>query len=205
MALGRPLTRPERSDLCNYMEILLKWQRTHRLVASNDPGWIAEHLLADSLLFLKVFPVGIRTVIDIGSGAGFPGIPLKIARTDISVTLVESRQRRASFLRGVVRELGLAEVQVVDQRLEAMSPMGAGADVATMRCAGEPRRLLTAALRLVRPGGIVVASGPPAEELSGERPARRYRDSDVGEPAFERVLVPGLYGRARQFLVARKS
>lgn len=182
----------------------MKWQRTHRLVASDDPGWIAEHLIADSLLFLKVFPVGIRTVIDIGSGAGFPGIPLKIARPDLTVTLVESRQRRASFLRAVVRELGLVEVQIVDQRLEAISLMSTGADVATMRCAGEPRRLLATALRLVRPGGIVVASGPPAEELSGERPDRRY-SSHAREPAFERVLVPGLYGRARQFLVARKS
>lgn len=201
MALGRLVSQPERDHLYKYLILLLKWQESQRLTASRDPRWIAEHLIADSLLFLKVLPSAARTVVDIGSGAGFPGIPLKIARPDFSVTLIESRQRRASFLRAVVRELGLADTRVIDQRLETLSPGAvAGFDVATMRCAGDPRRLLAAALALIRAGGIVVASGPPADGAKGRGTSR-----DASTAGFERVVVPGLYGRTRQFLLARKS
>ncbi|HET9480927.1 MAG TPA: RsmG family class I SAM-dependent methyltransferase, partial [Candidatus Polarisedimenticolia bacterium] len=99
----------------------MKWATSQRLVASQDPAWIAESLIADSLLFLKLIPGDARTLLDVGSGAGIPGIPIKIVRPEIAVTLLDSRLRRASFLRAVVRELQLVHTEVVDQRLEALS------------------------------------------------------------------------------------
>src|SRR4030095_4695568 len=67
--------------------------------------WIVEHLFLDSLLFLRLVPSTARSLADIGSGAGMPGVPIRIVRSDAEVTLVESRRRRASFFSALVREL----------------------------------------------------------------------------------------------------
>jgi len=97
---------------------LLEWQRTHRLVGSSEPRWIVENLFLDSLLFLRVLPPGITTLLDLGSGAGIPGIPIKLVRPAIQLVLVESRRRRASFLSTAVRDLGLSGTRVVGGRAE---------------------------------------------------------------------------------------
>ena len=209
-ALGRTLHPTELNAFSKYLQILTKWQKTQRLVACDDPAWIASHLVADSLLFSRAMPGSVERVVDIGSGAGFPGIPLRIVMPEVSFTLVESRQRRASFLRAAVRELGLANTEVIDQRLESLaSRLTSVFDVAVMRCAGDPERLLPLTLPVLRPGGVVVASGPPPDALAGEAGGRRHRRTRPGAASgvsgFERVLVPGADGRPRQFLVARKS
>ena len=84
------------------------------MVGSDGPAWIVENLFLDSLLFLRVLPTPLHSLLDLGSGAGLPGIPLKIVRGDLELVLVESRRRRASFLSTVVRELALANVRVID-------------------------------------------------------------------------------------------
>jgi 16S rRNA (guanine527-N7)-methyltransferase len=141
---------------------LLKWQHVHRLVGSADPEWIVEELLLDSLLFLHVLPVGFARLADLGSGAGIPGIPIKIVRRDAEVVLIESRQRRASFLSTVVRELGLAGVLVCNARVEeAPGELAGRFDVVVVRSAGDLGQLMPAARRLLESRGIVVASGPP--------------------------------------------
>jgi 16S rRNA (guanine527-N7)-methyltransferase len=183
-ALGRPITTSEAARLDNYMKLLIKWQRVQRLVGSDDPGWIVENVIVDSLLFARALPAGIRTLCDVGSGAGIPGIPLKIVMPALSVTLVEARQRRASFLATAIRELPLAGCRLMNQRVEELSPALAGTfDAVVMRCAGNPRRLISAVERLVSPGGIVVASGPPTAtpltvgewlQIHGPGGARRF-------------------------------
>lgn len=204
-ALGRALTDTELVVMANFLEMLAKWQGTQRLVSSGDPAWIARALVADSLLFLRVLDDSVCRLVDIGSGAGFPGIPIKIIRPEISVTLVESRRRRASFLRAVVRELPLPSTQVIDQRLESLRPEVAGLfDAAVMRCAGDPGRLLPLALPLLRQRGMVVVSGPPVRERS-ITPGRRSRDADRDVAGLESVVVSGIDGMPRQFLVARKA
>jgi len=98
---------------------------------------------------------------------GIPGIPIAIVRTELCVSLIEARQRRVSFLSTVVRELDLSHVEVVAERAERLGSGYVGAyDAVVMRCAGEVTRALPAASRLVRPGGVVVASAPPG----GRRP-----------------------------------
>jgi len=119
--------------------------------------------LLDSLLFLPVLPFPLRTLLDLGSGAGLPGIPLKIVLNEVQLVLVESRRKRVSFLASVIRELGLEHARVVGRRVEdAMDELEGGFDAVVMRCVGDPGDLLPVASRLVvRPGGVVVASGPP--------------------------------------------
>lgn len=190
--LGRPLTSEEAGLFDNYLNLLVKWQKTQRLVGSVEPGWIVERLLLDSLLFLRVLGESARRILDLGSGAGFPGIPLKIVRRDLALTLVESRRRRASFLSSVVRELGLEGVTVINARVEErIDALEGRFDAVVMRCAGDFARLLPLAARLVAPGGVVVASGPP-----------------IGQPprAGEVVSVAGVYpDRLRQFLIHKRS
>jgi len=161
--LHRPLTRLELDRFTKYLELLLKWQKSQRLVGSTEPGWIVENLLLDSLLFLPVLPFPLRTLLDLGSGAGLPGIPLKIVLNEVQLVLVESRRKRVSFLASVIRELGLEHARVVGRRVEdAMDELEGGFDAVVMRCVGDPGDLLPVASRLVvRPGGVVVASGPP--------------------------------------------
>ena len=98
-------------------------------------------------------------------------MPLKIVLSEAGVTLLEARAKRISFLSAVVRELGLRGCEVLHARLEHVSMERLGYyDAVVMRCAGDPAELQTAARRLLRPGGLMIASGPPRrrEKLPGQ-------------------------------------
>jgi len=185
--LRRSLTSLELDLFDKYLRLLLKWQKSQRLIGSAEPHWIVDKLLLDSLLFLEVLPRPLRTLLDLGSGAGLPGIPLKIVLGEVELVLVESRQKRVSFLSSAIRELGLEHARVLARRVEdAIEELQSGFDAVVMRCAGDPGAFMTVAARLVvRPGGVVVASGPPRPrplpigewitvEAGRGRPLRRF-------------------------------
>ena len=188
--LGRPLTRREVDDFSKYLGLLIKWQKAHRLVGSAEPVWIVEHLFLDSLLFLRVLPSSARAVADLGSGAGLPGLPLKIVRQDLEVTLIESRRRRAMFLTSAIRTMGLAGCRVVEGRAEDCADDIRGRfDAVVTRCAGDVDVMIPSASRLLSASGVVIASGPP-----------RPRPIAAGDW----VTVPGIRrGTTRRFVVYR--
>jgi len=190
--LGRPLTAAERADFGKYLGSLVKWQRAHRLIGSADPMWIVEHLFLDSLLFLRVLPSTVRALADLGSGAGLPGLPIKIVRRDVEVTLIESRRRRAMFLTNAIRAIQLEGARVVEGRLESLTrDLGGQFDAVVMRCAGDPEALIPLAATLLSGRGIVIASGPP-----------KPRPMSIGDW----VTVPGIgRGTTRRFAVYRKG
>jgi 16S rRNA (guanine527-N7)-methyltransferase len=160
--LGRSLTAIELGSFRKYLKLLQKWQKSQRLIGSPDEGWIVENLFLDSLLFLRALPEDVLSLADIGSGAGLPGIPIKIVRNNIRVSLIESRAKRASFLSAAVRELGLQDIQVIAGRVEQYADEARGAfDAAVMRCAGDFSDTVQLAAPLVGRGGLIVASGPP--------------------------------------------
>jgi 16S rRNA (guanine527-N7)-methyltransferase len=162
--LERALTRREGDLSANYLEILVKWQRLHRLVGSTDITWLVDNVILDSLAFLAGIPGGTESIVDIGSGAGIPGIPISIVNPGVAMCLVEARSRRASFLATVVRELLLDRVIVIHGRAESLPRQYLDHfDVAVMRCAGRACVVVPTAMRLVRSGGSVVVSAPPAE------------------------------------------
>jgi 16S rRNA (guanine527-N7)-methyltransferase len=113
-----------------------------------------------------------RTLVDIGSGAGLPGIVLAMVRPELTVTLLEPMERRCRFLSGCVAELGLANASVLRGRAEDVTLR---ADVATARAVAPLDRLAELAVRVVRPGGLVLAiKGQTAEaELRKARPVLR--------------------------------
>ena len=189
--LGRVLDELERENFSKYLTLLLKWQKAHRLVGSNDPMWIVEHLFLDSLLFLRLLPSSARTLSDLGSGAGLPGLPLKIVRRDIDVVLIESRRRRAMFLTSAVRAMRLEGVRVLEGRVEDLvSELRGTFDAVVMRCAGDIEVMIPVAADLVSDHGIVIASGPP-----------NPKPLSVGDW----VTVPGLRrGMSRRFAIYTK-
>ena len=188
--LGRPLSDSELQSFSKYLDLLQKWQRSQRLVGSGDAGWIVTHVLLDSLLFLRVLPSEVASIADVGSGAGIPGIPIKIVRPDLRLALIESRARRTSFLSAAIRELGLSGTEVVTARVEDYAlERPRSFDAVVMRCAGEFGDLARAAEGLVTHGGAVIASGPPSR-----------RRLDLGQW----VEVPGAEpGTVRRFAVHR--
>jgi 16S rRNA (guanine527-N7)-methyltransferase len=155
------LTNSETEAIEAYLSLLTRWQKSQRLVGSIEPGWLIKNVVLDSLLFLRLLPAGSITIADLGSGAGVPGVPLKIVRPELRVTLIESRERRASFLSAVVRELGLQDCRVLGRRAEEIAPADRNQDVVVTRCAGDLSEVVHVAAALARPGGLVIASGPP--------------------------------------------
>jgi 16S rRNA (guanine527-N7)-methyltransferase len=116
------LNLSQKEQLAQYIRLLLEWNQRINLISPNDEDRIAERHILESLAVLSVwdFPKE-STVLDLGSGGGFPGIPLKIIRPDLAMTLLESRQKKALFLNAVVRELKLENCRVVNARAEEIS------------------------------------------------------------------------------------
>lgn len=180
-----------------YIDILQRWNRKINLSAVRRPEemvtrhfgeslFAARHLLADPLLADQPL-----RVIDVGSGAGFPGLPLKIYAPVIRLTLIEANQRKAAFLREVIRELKFGETEVFAGRAEDFASR---ADLVTMRAVEKFERAFSAAVALVAPRGRIAL-------LIGARQvdtARRAQPGLVWEPALaipgsnERVLAVGL-------------
>lgn len=115
-----------------YEAMLLKWQRTINLVAPSTLDDVWSRHFEDSLQILPVIPSDAKTLIDMGSGAGFPGLVIAIARPDMEVHLIESDQRKGIFLLNVSRETSAKNVHVHTERIESVMPKLKG-DVVTAR------------------------------------------------------------------------
>lgn len=103
-----------------YLSTLLKWNQKINLVSKNDEGKIVRKHILDSLLAIPYIDRGDK-VLDIGSGAGFPGVPIKIVRNDITMTLLESRRKRYHFLKHILSILALKGIEVYNKRAEDFS------------------------------------------------------------------------------------
>ena len=152
-ALGLPTALA--TPLLAYLALLARWNATYNLTAIRDPrDMVAKHLL-DSLA-MQPFVRGLRTLADLGTGPGLPGIPLAIATPGLQVTLVESNGKKARFLREAVRQLGLGNVQVAESRIEAFRP-GTHFDAITARALATLPLILELGGHLPGPGGRLLA------------------------------------------------
>jgi len=116
---GLPIGRPIADQVCAYMQLLQKWNARMNLTALIDPVEILENLFAESFLGAQLLQRDDSPCLDVGSGAGFPGMAMKIYRPDLDMILLEPRQKRAAFLATLRRELGLTGVEILSCRLEA--------------------------------------------------------------------------------------
>jgi 16S rRNA (guanine527-N7)-methyltransferase len=140
-----------------YCDELARWSARLNLTALRTPEEVVREGILDSLACLPLIPPGPLRVVDIGSGAGFPALPLKLVRPDLSVTLVEASRKKATFLSHMARSLALTEVRVVRARAEALAtdPREAGGyDLGLARAVALPPDAGRLVRPLLRPGGL---------------------------------------------------
>lgn len=153
-ALGVSAEDVTLSAVDGWLRELCTWNRTHDLTAARNQDELVDLMLADAMVLARRLPRDLA-VIDVGTGAGAPGLPLALLRPDLRVTLVEPLQKRVSFMRLVLSGLGRLDVSLVAGRGEAQ-PEGAF-DVALSRATLSPPEWVSLGRRLVRSGGAVVA------------------------------------------------
>lgn len=149
-AQGIALDAAQQQRLIDYLLLLHKWNRAYNLTAVRDAAEMVSRQLLDSLAILPYLE-GPR-VLDVGTGAGLPGIPLAIARPDLGFTLLDSNGKKVRFVRQAVMELGLANVRVEQQRVEQYRP-DARFDTITSRAFAELREFVALTRHLLAPGG----------------------------------------------------
>ena len=140
-----------------YLYLLGRWSRRVNLVSRQELSVVAtKHLRLALTMVSVVASIPHRLVMDLGSGSGFPAIPLKIALPDSYFILVESRRKRAHFLKEVVRSVGLDRIEIVNDRIENLSPVGA--DLVTARAVASPDKLLDLVQRHLSPHGWILST-----------------------------------------------
>ena len=139
--------------LSTYLDLLLQWNRKINLIGLQDSSRIVRELFGESLYLGRVVRLE-GSLADVGSGAGFPGLAVKLAAPELAVTLVESRQRKCHFLSEVVRACGFTRVTVVSGRFEEwVEKNPALATLVTTRAVGSGPAWIDSLARCVAPGG----------------------------------------------------
>jgi len=170
-----------------YLEVLDKWAAKINLTAIKGERNRVIKLLVDSLAPAPTIAKMLATrgslrVLDLGAGAGLPGVPIKIAVPRIGLVLCESRQKRAAFLKEIVRELGLSDTRVENSRAEEMDGDDMF-DVVLARAVGSISELARLSYRLMNAGGLLVAmKGPdPGDEIDESRKKVEKLGLDIKE------------------------
>jgi len=198
--LGVDLTARAAGQLLAHLALLEQWNRRVNLTAVRGlEAMVVRHLL-DSLSIARF--VRGQSLLDIGSGAGFPGLPLAMVNPNLRITLLDSRRRRVEFLRHLCATLELGNVEVVGARVEDYRPAQKFDTLTTRAFAPLDRTLqLTAALH--RPGGRLLAmkGRTPAPEIAALNDMRRARISNI---SVEKLNVPFLCAE-RHLIIAEFS
>jgi 16S rRNA (guanine527-N7)-methyltransferase len=166
--LGVSLTVEQANSVFIYLAELKKWSQKINLTAIKDERDIVIKHVLDSLSYLHGFtPVPGLRLLDMGSGAGFPALPIKIACPEISITLVDSVKKKASFLRHIIRTLKLTETEVIDTRTEELSVhLLSTFDIVTARAFAVMKTAIAEGMPLLKPGGTIVLSRGPEETIN---------------------------------------
>ena len=184
------------------------------MVSRKDTKSIVSYHFIDSLLVLNFLPVpspysspigggrtGGREVCDLGSGAGLPGIPLKIMRDDINLYLIESIQKKAAFLDLAVKELNLVNVKILAERAESIKDIKC--DIVLIRLLGKIKELVPIALKLLKPAGKIIfyKSRTAQDEISEAKKvlAKFQRNTKIIEK-----VIPGT-GITRRLVILEKK
>jgi 16S rRNA (guanine527-N7)-methyltransferase len=205
------LTTDDLQHISTYIDILLRWNARINLTAIRDPDEIVTRHFGESFFTARhLFPlrssaitasseVNGSSLADIGSGAGFPGVPFKLWLRDLAVTLIESNHKKAAFLREIVRALRLTNINVLAARAESLRD--AAFDVVTLRAVEQFESILPMAARLVAPRGrLALLIGSAQLPL-----AHSIVDEINAFPVHRRTTHLIALSSARTMLVAERS
>ena len=162
-SIGLDLAPDQVSALARHVDLLLKWNKSVNLTAITDAAEVVEKHVLDSLALAPLVPKG--TLLDAGTGGGFPGLPIRIARPDIEVVLVDSVQKKVAFLKNLLAEMRLSGVRALAVRLEG-DPGAEGlprVNSAVARAFAPPAEWLALAEPYVLPGGLAFCMLGPTD------------------------------------------
>jgi 16S rRNA (guanine527-N7)-methyltransferase len=193
---GLNLSEMQLTQFNSYFEVLIAWNQKINLTAITEPQEVAVKHMIDSLSCYQeaIFPVGC-TIVDVGTGAGFPGIPLKIIRPDLKLTLLDSLNKRVLFLQEVVAKLKLENVQVLHSRAEdggRNKELRERQHIAVSRAVARLNLLCEFCLPFVAVGGYFIAlkGAQYQQELTEAHQAMRLLGGEIDK--VESVILPGL-------------
>jgi 16S rRNA (guanine527-N7)-methyltransferase len=191
--LGLDLGDEKQRQLLAFIALLEKWNRVFNLTAVKDPVQMVVRHVLDSLAVLPYIK-GMR-ILDVGSGAGLPGIPLAIAKPELRYTLLDKQRKKVRFMRQAVTELDLGQVEVVESRVENYAP-ASSFDTVIARAFASLADMLTVCGRLCADGGRLLA-------MKGRHVGEELQALPPGFRVVENVAlrVPGL-DAARHVVVA---
>lgn len=172
-----------------YLELLVRWNARLNLTSIREPAQIIRRHFVECAFAAQHLPAEIETLLDFGSGAGLPGIPIAICRPEVRVTLAESRGKKASFLREAVRSLGIS-AEVYDGRVEDMAQDRLFRAV-SMRAVEKMEFALPVALRRVERYLILLTTDQSTSVYQMQAPGLHWRDSVYLPNATQTVLAIG--------------
>lgn len=184
--LGSPADSDTIRQLTDLVMLLDHWAQRINLTGHRDPLSMAQGLVLDAAALSATLPelLAAKSLTDLGSGAGFPGLPLAILHPDLEVRLVDSRLKRNHFQRAVRRELKLTHVQSILGRSDEVEAVAS--DVVVAQAMTQPEQALELMIPWSRPGGLVVlpaseaAVRPDAPDAIAEMELREYRVPESG-------------------------
>jgi len=188
------LSQSQLQHLSTYIDLLLRWNARVNLTAVREPEAMVTRHFGESLFaarcLLHAPQSATEHVIDFGSGAGFPGLPMKILAPHLRLTLIEANQKKGTFLREVARRLALKDVEVFAGRAEDYLGQ---ADVVTLRAVERFEQAVPLAVRLVRPGGrfALLIGNAQVERARGLATGFRWSDPVRIPLSTSRLLLTG--------------
>lgn len=175
-----------------YMELLLRWNQKISLTSITDPLEILQRHFAESMFAARAIPIARGRLVDIGSGAGFPGLALKLVAPELGVMLIEPSLKKSAFLAEVVRTLSLDGVKIISKRTDGLRGLEGSADFVTCRAVHPDKRLLAwARSALAVNGKFVLWAG--TEDAAALRKASHWSwQAPIAVPqSTGRVLLVG--------------
>ena len=167
--LGLELDETRQQTLCAFGQAVVKQNEVMNLTAITEPTQVAKLHLLDSISLLSVVDLKGKTLIDVGCGAGFPGVPVKIACPEVKLTLLDSLGKRMNWLEGILPQLGVDAECVTARAEEAVTDRRESYDFATSRAVARLNILLELTAPYVKVGGAVLAmKGAAAQEELAE-------------------------------------
>lgn len=203
--LGLALTPSQAGQMVRHAQLLIEWNRRINLTAITDPEQVLSKHCLDAIV-ASSFLTRNGTLLDIGTGGGFPGIPLKIMRPDVTMTLIDSVRKKISFVNHVIRELDLEKIEALHTRAQDLAgrrEYQASFDTVTCRALTDLESVLRLALPMLTPKGKIVAYQGPNDPSLDEVADRTIKSlfSCVDQLFYRLPLL----GDERRLLVLQKN